>query len=65
MCLIPGKLSSQQMEVRLRAYAPPVITRLEKDRVMLDLRTIQEGEFEIIALAIREIADTEPLEGRV
>jgi len=65
LCLIPGRLSSQQMETWLRAYAPPVITRLEKDRVMFDVRTIQEREFEITARAIKDLAVAEPLEGRV
>ncbi|MFO7601049.1 MAG: L-seryl-tRNA(Sec) selenium transferase [Candidatus Desulfacyla sp.] len=55
LCLIPGTLSSHQMEVRLRSYDPPVITRLERDRVMLDVRTIQEGEFEVVARAIRDL----------
>ncbi len=55
LCLIPGTLSSHQMEVWLRSYAPPVITRLERDRVMLDVRTIQESEFEPVARAIRDL----------
>jgi L-seryl-tRNA(Ser) seleniumtransferase len=55
LCLIPGTLSSRQMEVWLRYYAPPVITRLERDRVMLDVRTIQESEFELVARAIRDL----------
>jgi len=56
LCLIPDALSSHQMEVWLRSYDPPVITRLEKDRVMLDVRTIQESEFEVVARAIRDLA---------
>jgi L-seryl-tRNA(Ser) seleniumtransferase len=55
LCLVPGTLSSQQMEAWLRSYAPPVITRLERDRVMLDVRTIQESEFEVVAQAIRDL----------
>lgn len=55
LCLIPDALSSHQMEVWLRSYDPPVITRLEKDRVMLDVRTIQESEFEVVAGAIRDL----------
>jgi len=63
--LIPERFSSQQMEAWFRAYAPPVITRLERDRVMFDVRTIQEREFEIVARAIKDLAVAEPLEGRV
>ena len=44
LCLIPGSLSSQRIEAWLRSFSPPVITRLERDRVMLDLRTIQESD---------------------
>ncbi len=65
LCLIPKRLSSQQMEARLRVYAPPVITRVERDRVMFDVRTIQEREFEITARAIKDLAVAEPLEGGV
>jgi L-seryl-tRNA(Ser) seleniumtransferase len=55
LCLIPGGLSSQQIEIGLRSYTPPVITRLERDRVMLDLRTIQESELAVVAQAIRDL----------
>ena len=65
LCLIPKRLSSQQMEARLRVYASPVITRVERDRVMFDVRTIQEREFEIIAQAVKDLAVAEPLEGGV
>jgi L-seryl-tRNA(Ser) seleniumtransferase len=64
LCLIPERFSSQQMEAWFRAYAPPVITRLERDRVMFDIRTIQEKEFEIIARAIKDLAVVESLEGK-
>ncbi|MFH1954642.1 MAG: L-seryl-tRNA(Sec) selenium transferase [Pseudomonadota bacterium] len=64
LCLIPKRLSSHQMEAWLRAYSPPVITRLEKDRVMLDVRTIQEKEFKVVTRAIKDLAIAEPLEAR-
>jgi len=53
------------METWLRVYAPPVITRVERDRVMFDVRTIQEREFEITAWAIKDLAVAEPLEGGI
>ncbi|MCF8144396.1 MAG: L-seryl-tRNA(Sec) selenium transferase [Deltaproteobacteria bacterium] len=56
LCLIPGTLSSHQMELWLRSYDPPVIARLERDRVMLDIRTIQEGDFKVVVGAIRELS---------
>ena len=43
------------LEVRLRAAAPPVIARIENDRVVLDLRTVppeQDGELVEIVLGV-------------
>jgi L-seryl-tRNA(Ser) seleniumtransferase len=59
LCLIPVGLSSQQIEIGLRSYNPPVITRVERDRVMLDVRTIQESEFDVVAQAIRDLGAPE------
>jgi len=56
LCLVPKELSPQFMERWLRAFDPPVITRLEKERVLLDVRTIQEKDLKTIAQAIRELA---------
>jgi L-seryl-tRNA(Ser) seleniumtransferase len=56
LCLVPRKLSAHYMEEWLRSYNPPIIVRLEKDNVLLDLRTIQEKEIKIVARAIRELA---------
>lgn len=59
LSLIPGKLSSQAMEAWLRSYEPPVITRLERERVLLDLRTVQERELKTVAHAIKDLAQLE------
>ncbi|MCF8083162.1 MAG: L-seryl-tRNA(Sec) selenium transferase [Deltaproteobacteria bacterium] len=56
LCLIPRKLSAQTIENRLRTHSPPVIARVEKDRVMLDVRTIQTQEFNTVADAIRAVS---------
>jgi L-seryl-tRNA(Ser) seleniumtransferase len=39
----PG-LSADELEEKLRASDPPVIARIENDRVVLDLRTVSEEE---------------------
>jgi L-seryl-tRNA(Ser) seleniumtransferase len=44
--------SAAHIEEELRRNEPPVITRIEEDRVFMDLRTIQEGDQEIIARAL-------------
>ncbi len=54
--LIPGTLTAPFMENYLRSYDPPVIARVERDRVLLDVRTIQERELKIVAGAVRELA---------
>jgi len=54
--LSPGKLTAHTMEDRLRAYDPPIIARVEKERVLLDVRTIQDKEMKTVAQAIRALA---------
>jgi L-seryl-tRNA(Ser) seleniumtransferase len=56
VCLIPGELSSRFIETWLRTYDPPVIGRLGKERVLLDVRTLQERELKIVAQAIKDLA---------
>ncbi len=45
-------LSAAHIERELRKNEPPVITRIEDDRVFMDLRTIQEEDHAIIARAL-------------
>ncbi|MEY8417008.1 L-seryl-tRNA(Sec) selenium transferase [Tissierella praeacuta] len=45
-------LSTQEFENNLRKFHIPIITRVYRDRVYLDLRTIKEEEFDIIAEGI-------------
>jgi L-seryl-tRNA(Ser) seleniumtransferase len=54
--LSPGKLSAHTMEAWLRAYDRPIIARVEKERVLLDVRTIQDKEMRTVAKAIRALA---------
>jgi L-seryl-tRNA(Ser) seleniumtransferase len=56
LCLLPGKLSPQFMERWLRGYDPPIIGRVERERVILDVRTIQEREMGTVAEAIRRLS---------
>ena len=42
-------MSAASVEERLRLYMIPIITRTERDRVMIDLRTVA-GEDEVIIL---------------
>jgi L-seryl-tRNA(Ser) seleniumtransferase len=47
--------SPAELERRLREADPPVIARVEQDRVVLDLRTVLEGEDDQILAAIRDL----------
>jgi len=44
-------LSANAVEKHMRASSPPVIGRIEDDLFMMDLRTIQDDEFELIKTA--------------
>ncbi len=54
--LVPGTLSANALEESFRTYDPPILVRIEKDRVLLDLRTVQEGELRTLAQAITQLA---------
>ena len=41
--------STQKLERSLREFKTPIITRLYKDKVYIDLRTIDEKDFEVLA----------------
>jgi L-seryl-tRNA(Ser) seleniumtransferase len=45
--------SLMELEEKLRAYKTPVIARINKDRLMMDVRTIMDDEFEVIVSALR------------
>jgi L-seryl-tRNA(Ser) seleniumtransferase len=59
LCLSPRKLTASHLVDMLRSSNPPIIARLEKDHVLLDLRTIQEKELKIVAEALRSMASKE------
>jgi len=56
LCLVPRKLSAQYMERWLREYNPPIITRVNKEKVLFDVRTIGEKELITVAGAIKDLA---------
>ena len=49
------ELSTASMEERLRRHSVPIITRTERDRVLLDLRTVAADEEAIILDALADI----------
>jgi L-seryl-tRNA(Ser) seleniumtransferase len=51
-------LSAEDVAARLRAADPPILTRLEGGRVLLDLRTVFPEQDEVVALALRQLASS-------
>jgi L-seryl-tRNA(Ser) seleniumtransferase len=56
VALVVDGRSPDEIERRLRAHDPPVVARIEHDRVVLDLRTVQPGEDANVERAIRAAA---------
>jgi len=57
VALVPGRMPAHEIESRLRASDPPVVARVENDRVLLDVRTIQDRELRILAQAVRGLSE--------
>lgn len=51
----PLHLSLEGLEEGLRNYNPPIIARIDDGQLLLDVRTLQEGEPKIIEEAIKSI----------
>lgn len=51
-----GTLSAEALAARLRQAATPVIGRIERQRVLLDMRTVTDDELRRVAAALTEIA---------
>jgi L-seryl-tRNA(Ser) seleniumtransferase len=44
LSLLPGHLTVEALEQRMRGIDVPIIGRIEKGRFLIDMRTIMEGE---------------------
>lgn len=53
VALITG-IKPQTVEKRLRGFATPVVARIIDDKTVLDVRTIDESEFETVKKAVEE-----------
>ncbi len=52
LMIYSDKISISSLEKSLRSYNTPIITRIFKDRLYIDLRTVDESEFDIVAKGI-------------
>ncbi|HEX5819933.1 MAG TPA: hypothetical protein VFY20_13685, partial [Gemmatimonadales bacterium] len=51
-----GELGAHGLALRLRLGAPPVIARVERDRVLLDPRTLTDADVPVVVAALAGIA---------
>lgn len=51
----PQKISAEVLAQKLRMYSTPVFTRIQNDKLLIDPRTLLEGDQEIIIKALTEI----------
>jgi len=51
----PEKISAESLARRLRQYNPPIFTRIQNDQVLIDPRTLREGDGEVVAAALIKI----------
>lgn len=56
ICIAPGAMPAQELESRLRANNPPIISRVERDQVLLDVRTILNRDMPVVVQAVRSLA---------
>ena len=56
LALTSSKLSADRLSYLLRQNEPPIIARIADDEVLLDMRTLLDGEEELILEALKGIA---------
>jgi L-seryl-tRNA(Ser) seleniumtransferase len=49
-------VTASELAARLRAWAPPIVPRVEQGRVLLDLRTVFPEQDEAVAKALLQVA---------
>ena len=54
-----GEMSPEELGKKLRLSDPPIITRIVKDRIVFDLRTLFEDEIELVIDAVKFILNTD------
>ncbi len=57
------EISAEELSWRLRAKDPAVIGRIQEDLLLLDVRTLQEGEEKLLAQAIKDALKEGPEDG--
>ena len=60
LAIKPLHLSVNDLEKKLRFGEPPIISRINKDELVLDMRTIFEDEVSLIADGVRKALEPDP-----
>lgn len=55
LIVLESTLATDELERRLRAFEPPIISRIEDDHVVFDLRTVRPEEDTILLSALQSI----------
>lgn len=54
-----GRLTVDQLSTQLRLHNPPILSRISKDEILLDLRTLTNQDFDTITEAFHKIFEGE------
>ncbi len=57
VALAPRRISAELLAKRLRVHTPPIVARIQNDRVLLDPRTLREGDDALILKAVAASLD--------
>ncbi len=60
LALRPEDISADRMDAFLREADPPVVARIQDDRLLVDMRCVSEAEIEPLASHLRALADAGP-----
>lgn len=52
LVLTSKTMTAEELEIQLRSYRTPIITRVQNDAVMIDVRTLQPGDENILCEAL-------------
>ncbi|MCF6159311.1 MAG: L-seryl-tRNA(Sec) selenium transferase [wastewater metagenome] len=52
-------LHAEELAARLRSNTPPIFTRIERNCVIMDMRTVSDTEIDIIATALEKVSSQE------
>ena len=55
VAITPSRFDASELAACLRHYSPPIFARIQEERVLIDPRTLQDGEDEVIVKALVEI----------